>query len=103
VPLNAPVVELNETPLGNVPDSLNVGAGDPLAVTVNSEFVPTVKVVLAELVMAGALLVLLDAVFWPFCESADVAGRELLLTVVNVLVPENKLWLLLFPIEPRMS
>jgi hypothetical protein len=70
---------------------------------VNSEFVPTVKVVLAELVMAGALL-LLDVVFWFFCESAAAVGRELSLTVVvNVFVPENRLWLLRFPIEPRMS
>src|SRR5580704_13008006 len=53
--------------------------------------------------MAGALL-LLDVVFWFFCESAAAVGRELPFTVVvNVFVPENRLWLLRFPIEPRMS
>ena len=86
MPLNAPVVELNEMPLGNVPDSPNVGAGEPLAVTVNTEFTPTVKVVLPELVMTGALL-LAGAVFLLFCESTDVDGWELFFTATEVLVP----------------
>ena len=48
-----PVVA-NVTPLGNAPVSLNVGTGDPVAVTVNVPAVPTVNVVLAPLVIAGA-------------------------------------------------
>jgi hypothetical protein len=44
---------LKVTPLGKVPVSLNVGAGKPLAVTVNVPAVPTWKVVLLALVMAG--------------------------------------------------
>ena len=46
--------EVSVTPLGREPDSVNVGAGSPLAVTVNDPDVPAVKVVLGWLVMAGA-------------------------------------------------
>jgi hypothetical protein len=53
VPLKTPVFELKDNPLGNVPVSLNVGAGDPVAVTVNVPVVPVVNVVLAALVIAG--------------------------------------------------
>ena len=51
-PLSTPA--LNVTPLGNAPDSLTVGAGNPVAVTVNDPAVPTVNVVLAPLVIADA-------------------------------------------------
>src|SRR5437879_5686934 len=44
------------TPLGRAPDSVKVGAGKPVAVTVKEPAVPTVKVVLSALVMAGAWL-----------------------------------------------
>ena len=54
VPLSAPVVALSVTPLGSAPVSVNVGAGEPVAVTVNDPAVPTVKVVLLALVIAGA-------------------------------------------------
>jgi len=54
VPLKTPVVELNVTPLGNVPLSLRVGVGTPVAATVNEPEVPTVNVVLLALVIAGA-------------------------------------------------
>ena len=54
VPLSTPVVVLNVTPLGSVPLSLSVGVGTPVAVTVKLPAVPTVKVVLLALVMAGA-------------------------------------------------
>jgi hypothetical protein len=47
---------LNVTPLGNVPDSLIVGVGDPVAVTANLPDEPTVNVVLAALVNIGAWL-----------------------------------------------
>jgi len=55
VPLSTPVPALNVTPLGNVPDSLNVGVGVPVAVTVNVPAVPTVNVVLLALVITGAV------------------------------------------------
>ena len=54
VPLNTPVAVLNVTPAGKVPDSLRVGDGAPVAVTVNVPAEPTVKVVLFTLVMAAA-------------------------------------------------
>jgi len=55
VPLSTPVPGLNVTPVGNVPVSLNVGLGMPVAVTVNVPAVPTVKVVLFALVITGAV------------------------------------------------
>ncbi len=54
VPLSTPVAAFNVTPPGSAPVSLNVGAGVPVAVTVNVPAVPTVKVVLVELVIDGA-------------------------------------------------
>ena len=56
VPLSTPVLPLNVTPLGSAPVSLKVDAGKPLAVTVNVPAVPTLKVVLFALVIAGAWL-----------------------------------------------
>jgi len=56
VPLRTPVAGANVTPVGNVPVSLNVGLGVPVAVTVNVPGVPTVKVVLFALVITGAVL-----------------------------------------------
>jgi hypothetical protein len=53
VPERTPVAELNVTPGGNAPDSLNIGAGVPVAVTVNVPVVPTVNVVLFALVIAA--------------------------------------------------
>jgi hypothetical protein len=44
---------LRVTPLGRVPVSLKVGAGNPVAVTEKDPALPTVKVVLLVLVMAG--------------------------------------------------
>src|SRR5208282_969217 len=40
---------------GRLPDSVNVEAGEPLAVTVNDPFTPNANVVLFALVMAGAV------------------------------------------------
>jgi hypothetical protein len=54
VPLKAPVLELNVTPLGSAPVSLRVGVGKPVAVIVNEPELPTVKVVAVALVIAGA-------------------------------------------------
>ena len=52
VPLSNPVA-VNVTPDGNVPVLLKVGAGNPVAVTVNVPAPPTVKVVRLALVIAG--------------------------------------------------
>jgi len=54
VPLKTCVAELNVTPLGSVPVSLNVGFGKPVNVTVNDPAAPTVNIVVPALVMAGA-------------------------------------------------
>ena len=58
---------LRVTPLGNAPDSLKVGAGEPVAVTVNVPALPTVNVVAAALVNAGAWVTVrvTFAVCWP--------------------------------------
>lgn len=53
VPLKSPA-EVNVTPLGSAPVSLNVGAGKPVAITVNEPAVPTEKLVVFTLVIAGA-------------------------------------------------
>ena len=42
------------TPEGRAPDSLSVGVGEPVAVTVKLPAAPTGKVVLFALVMEGA-------------------------------------------------
>ena len=44
---------MNVTPWADVPVSVSVGVGKPVVVTVNVPGVPTVKVVLLGLVMAG--------------------------------------------------
>jgi hypothetical protein len=54
IPVNMPVAGVKVTPLGSVPDSLSVGAGVPVAVTVNVLAMPTVKVALFALVIVGA-------------------------------------------------
>ena len=54
VPLSTPVAAVKVMPLGNVPLSLNAGAGKPLSVTVKLPAAPTVNVVLAVLVMEAA-------------------------------------------------
>jgi hypothetical protein len=70
VPLTTPLAVLNVTPLGSAPLSLNVGAGEPVAVTVNEPAVPTVKVALLALVMAGAR-------FTVWLRGGDVLHRKL--------------------------
>jgi hypothetical protein len=54
IPQRIPVAALNVTPLGNVPLSLNAGAGAPIAATVNVPAVPSVNVALFALVIVGA-------------------------------------------------
>ena len=56
VPLSVAVplpLSTNVTPPGRAPVSLRAGAGEPVLVTVNVPALPTVKIVLAPLVMAG--------------------------------------------------
>ena len=52
VPLRTPA--MNVTPVGRAPDSVIVGAGNPVAVTVNDPAAPWANVVLLALVMTGA-------------------------------------------------
>ena len=54
VPLNTPAAE-SVTPLGKVPVCEKLGAGAPVAVTLNDPAVPTVKVVALPLVIAGGI------------------------------------------------
>jgi hypothetical protein len=54
VPLSTCVLALNVTPFGRAPLSLNVGAGFPVAVTVNVPVWPTANAVLLALVITGA-------------------------------------------------
>jgi hypothetical protein len=60
IPLSTPVVVLNVTPLGKAPVALNVGAGNPVAVTVNEPEAPTMNVVLFALVIDGAWFTVCD-------------------------------------------
>jgi hypothetical protein len=53
VPLKIPVTALNVTPAGKLPDSASVGAGEPVAVTLNDPKVPKVNVVLFPLAIAA--------------------------------------------------
>ena len=62
VPPSTPA-EVKVTPAGSVPVSLNVGAGIPVAVAVKDPTAPTVNVVAAALVMAGAWLTV-SVKFW---------------------------------------
>jgi hypothetical protein len=57
VPANVPPV--NVTPLGRVPVSVTVGAGDPVAVTAKLPATPTVNVALLALENPGDMLGLL--------------------------------------------
>ncbi len=56
MPARTFVAGVNVTPVGSVPVSDTVGAGKPVVVTVNVPGVPTVKVVLFALVIAGGAL-----------------------------------------------
>jgi hypothetical protein len=67
VPLSVPVEAVNVTPPGSVPASVSVGAGDPVAVTLNVPAVPTVKAVLFALVIDGAVPVAAGVTVMVFC------------------------------------
>jgi len=83
VPLNTPVEASNEMPFGSVPVSASVGIGDPFAVTIKYEFIPTVNVALSALVMVGAM-------FWFLCPSPYDDCWDPPLSAVDVLVPFGK-------------
>ena len=60
VPERTPVAAVKVTPLGKVPVSDSVGAGEPVAVTVKLPALPTVNVAELALVIAGALKCVYD-------------------------------------------
>jgi hypothetical protein len=62
VPLSTPDA-VKVTPGGSGPVSLKVGAGNPVAVTVNEPALPAVNTAVAALVMAGALPIV-SVKFW---------------------------------------
>jgi hypothetical protein len=78
VPDRIPAAVLNVTPFGSVPLSVHVGAGVPVAVTLNVPAVPTVNVTLFALVIDGAEFTV-NVKFWlafgatPFC-AVSVIG-----------------------------
>ena len=63
VPERRPLAALNVTPPGKVPDRDSVGAGEPVAVTVNEPAVPTVNVALFALVIAAGCGVTLPVTY----------------------------------------
>ena len=65
------------TPVGNVPVCDTVGVGKPVVVTVNVPGVPTMKVVLAALVIAGAC--------WTFSVNAWAGLEPAVLVAVKVM------------------
>jgi hypothetical protein len=54
VPLNTPVAAMKPTPVGRIPLSMRVGAGEPVAITVKLRADPNVNVTAFELMIAGA-------------------------------------------------
>src|SRR5262245_4681058 len=81
VPLRTPVDGLNETPFGKGAGSWKVGAGNPVAVTVNVLLAPTVKVALLALVIAGTSCTV-SVKFWAAPVATALAGVK-----VNRYVP----------------
>jgi hypothetical protein len=77
-----PVAAVNVTPFGSVPLSLNVGAGVPVAVTVNVPVVPAANVALLKLVIAGGEFTV-KVKLWlafgatPFCAVIVIRYRPL--------------------------
>lgn len=77
VPARRPA-EDNVTPPGNAPVAVNVGAGAPEAVTVNVPAAATVKVVVAALVIMGAVEIL---------SVSDGSGARELAELAQVILP----------------
>src|SRR5215204_493884 len=77
VPPSTRVAGVKVTPVGNVPVCDIVGVGKPVVVTVNVPGVPTVNVVLAALLIAGAC--------WTLSVKACTAFAGAPLAAVNVM------------------
>ncbi len=75
VPPSTRVAGVNVTPVGSAPVCETVGVGKPVVVTVNVPGVPTVKVVLAALVIAGGCWTVSVKACTAFGSDA-VGGRE---------------------------
>ena len=58
-------LSINVTPVGSAPLFVRAGVGDPVVVTVNDPAVPTVNVVLLELVIVSAVPALTVIVWHP--------------------------------------
>jgi len=82
VPLSTPADE-RVTPLGSAPVSLKVGAGKPVAVTVNDPADPTVNVVLAALVIESAWLTV-SVKFWTALGATPLLAVKVMLYVPPV-------------------
>lgn len=66
---------MNVTPLGRAPDSVNVGAGDPVAVTVKVPPVPIVKAAPLALENPGALLATVLDVVQPATKRTEIRAK----------------------------
>jgi hypothetical protein len=96
-------LSVNVTVFGSIPVSLRVGVGDPVVVTVNVPAVPTVKVALFALVIAGPPVTVSVAAFeltlptelvntarywYPFCGNVTPGSVSVVdvapLTLLNV-------------------
>src|SRR5580704_10474072 len=89
VPESTPVVALKVTPVGRAPDSLKVGAGVPVAVTVKVPAVPWVKVALLPEVMVGAAFTVRVKLWVAFGETPLVAVMVIGKLPLWVGVPES--------------
>jgi hypothetical protein len=66
---------LNVTPFGSAPDSANVGAGDPVAVTVKVPATPIVKAMLPGLENPGAVLATVLDVVQPATNRTGIRAK----------------------------
>jgi hypothetical protein len=89
VPDRIPVAALSVTPFGSVPLALNVGAGEPVAVTVNVPAVPTAKVALFALVIAGGEFTVSVKLWLAFGASPFCAVNVIRYVPLTVGVPDK--------------
>jgi len=75
IPASTPLDALNVTPLGRAPDSANVGAGDPVAVTVKLPATPIVKAVLPALENPGAVFAVVLDVVQPATNRTEIRAK----------------------------
>ncbi len=91
VPLSIPVAVLNKTPVGNGPVSVSVGAGNPVAVTMNVPSVPKVNDVLLALLIAATwftvrMKLCVASALTPLCAVNDI-GKIPLAVGVPLKIP----------------